>query len=624
MATRSRRSAAQHGWSLVEEARKREILDAICGIGSSSTDHPPGPVHAELDLTDRCNVACYFCNQMDVRTKEALPFDDVVGLLDEMVAGGLRSVRLSGGGDPLMYPEIVRVLDLFAERGVTVDNLTTNGARMAPEVCERLFRNGAREVVISLNAVDAPEYVRMMRVAPKVFGQVLENVRHLVALRGEAPSPAVTVQFLIDRQSYRRLPEMVVLGRSLGADRIAVNPVLEIPKGRLDEAPLLSVGDRQLVRPYLRQALEADVDDLLHLSFPWEPWNEMVDALRVELQGSVKRPDPPAPSFRADLDHCFFGWYTVAVRGTGEMYPCCMLMSPDYEPLGDLREGSFTEQWRGGGFTKLREEMREVFLRDGRVEADRMEALRPQCVTTGQCGLKTMFFRHDEDFYRELGEALDQARAREIGWRGGWRGLRRAAGILSYRVRWGIKTRWAQLGGRWFRYRCRRLPSLVVGARVHVGLQPRTSSGALDGWALVGPPGASWPHRTMGVREPIPFRRAEAVHVDRVLEVLLPEHARDFLGRVRDALADDGVLRLVAAGPSRPGEPAAVDGMARWSPAELEAELRAAGFAHVERLEYGWSRRPWLRNLEDHPAGDDTPELPATVVLEASLRAPAA
>ena len=256
-APRTPRPGSRHGWSFVEEARKREIIDALCSGAA-----PPGPTHAELDLTDRCNVACYFCNQMDVRTKDALPYDQVERLVDELVAGGLRSVRLSGGGDPLMYPEIVRVFDLLGERGVVVDNLTTNAARLGPEVAERLVRplpGGAREVMVSLNAVDQPDYHRMLRVAPKIFDTVLENVRHLVALRGEAPTPAVTVQFLVDRENYRRMAEMVALGASLGVDRIAINAVLDIPNQRLNEAPLLWPGDRELVRPFLRQALEEDL-----------------------------------------------------------------------------------------------------------------------------------------------------------------------------------------------------------------------------------------------------------------------------------------------------------------------------------------------------------------------------
>jgi len=477
--------------------------------------------------------------------------------------------------------------------------------------------------VVSLNAVDRMDYHRMMRVAPRIFDQVLENVRSLVALRGEGPIPAVTVQFLIDRESYRRLGEMYVLGRFLGADRIAVNPVLDIPNDRLAGAPLLRAGDRQQVRPYLLRALEVDRAGLLHLSFPWEEWNEMVDELRRGLSDGVGRPYPTAASFRGDLDHCFFGWYSAAIRGTGEVYPCCMLMHPAYEPLGTVRDGSFGEVWRGEGFRELRAEMREVFLKNGRLETDRPKRLRPQCVEAGRCGLKSMFFRADETFYRSLGDAMDRARRRELGSGKGWPVTRLGAEVFLYRVRWGIRTRWNRSRQRWRKLRNRRLPFLVRGARIHIGLVERSATGVRDGWVLIGPRGCTWADRTLGVGEPIPYRRAEAIHVERVLEVLLPEHARDFLGRLRDALAEGGVVRIAAVNPAlvsveEEAPPSAV-ALANWSAAELEAELRAAGFGAVEHLESGRSPRPWLQNLEDHPVGEDSPERPATLVVEAAL-----
>jgi sulfatase maturation enzyme AslB (radical SAM superfamily) len=213
--------AGSHGWAEIDTERKREIIAAIAG-GTSTR----GPVHAELDVTDRCNVACYFCNQQDVRTKEQLSIEHVRRLVDELVEGGLKSVRLSGGGDPLYHREIGEIFDHLNARGVVVDNLTTNGALLNPEVARRLIDYEAREAVISLNAVDEADYHRMMQVPPGIFHKVLANVRHLVESRSESRRPEVVVQFLLDRSNYERLPEMYELGRTLGADRISIGLVL--------------------------------------------------------------------------------------------------------------------------------------------------------------------------------------------------------------------------------------------------------------------------------------------------------------------------------------------------------------------------------------------------------------
>ena len=80
--------------------------------------------------------------------------------------------------------------------------------------------------------VDAADYARMLRVSPRIFDNVLANVRTLIRARGAASHPFVVVQFLLDRHNVARLPEMYDLGASLGVDRIAVNAVLDVPNER--------------------------------------------------------------------------------------------------------------------------------------------------------------------------------------------------------------------------------------------------------------------------------------------------------------------------------------------------------------------------------------------------------
>jgi MoaA/NifB/PqqE/SkfB family radical SAM enzyme len=473
--------AASHGWAFVTAERKRALIAAIC-----EGETPRGPLHVELDLTDRCNVACYFCNQQDVRTRQQLPLARIASLLDELVAGGLRSVRLSGGGDPLFHKEILQVLDELTARAVVVDNLTTNGALLTPAVARRLVANGCREVIFSLNAADAADYQRMMAVKPAIFDQVCANVRHLAGSRaaggpdggagdgahrpaGDLASPPaaepaphsaspllplVVVQFLIDRENVSRIPDMYRLGASLGADRLTISPVLEIPRERIDKDLLLGDGDGELMRPYLEQVLDWDREaQLLQLAFPYQEWNGILRQARFKAAGRLGPPIATAGTFREKDGQCFFGYYTATIRGNGDLYPCCMLMNPDYTPLGNALEGSFADHWQGRAFRRLRHEMRELLLRGGRMfyRPGRFETLGPQCVHAHQCGLKNMYFREDAAFYEELGRALDARRAAEVRWFGSPRQAARAAEVLAFRVYHGVRVRAGALVSRFRR-----------------------------------------------------------------------------------------------------------------------------------------------------------------------------
>lgn len=433
-----------HGWAEVSRERKREIIDAI--VANKPTR---GPVHIELDLTDRCNVACYFCNQQDLRTKESIPLPKLTDLIDELAEGGLKSVRLSGGGDPLFHRDVLNVMDHLASRNVVVDNLTTNGVALTNEVAKRLVEGKAREVIFSLNAADAADYSRMMKVKPALFDKVLENVRNLVAVRGESIYPSIVIQFLIDKQNVDRLVDMYELGRSLGPDRIAINAVLEVPLDRIDQQKLLERDDRDVARPQIEEILRRDDGvGLLQMDFAVAGWNEMLADVRHRLNTPAYNMYPTAPSFKQENGGCFFAWYTAAITGNGDIRPCCLLLNPSVKPLGNIHDGqTFAEHWNGPAFAKMRDEMRDVLLMKTRApySPKRYQILKEPCVTDGLCWLKNMYFRGDAEFYAELDEKLTAARKKEVSVLRG-REARRRAVTLFVHERPKLKAAWD-----WFR-----------------------------------------------------------------------------------------------------------------------------------------------------------------------------
>ena len=402
-----------HGWAEVSRERKREIIDAIAGNNATA-----GPVHAELDLTDRCNVACYFCNQQDLRTKESIPLPRLTDLIDELAGTGLKSVRLSGGGDPLFHKDVLNVIDHLALRNVIVDNVTTNGVALTTEVATRLVKNKAREVIFSLNAADASDYARMMKVKPALFDKVLENIRNLLAIRGDSMYPSVVMQFLLDRENVHRIVDMYELGRSLGPDRIAVNAVLEIPMDRIDHERLLTPEDRHAAEAQVEEVIRRDKDiGMLQIDFAVEGWNEMLHDVRQRVGSPAYNMYPIAKSFKNENGGCFFAWYTAAITGNGDIRPCCLLLNPKVKPLGNINDGGkFADHWNGPQFAKMREEMREVMLRKNKAQysPQKFEILKEPCVTDGLCWLKNMYFRADEEFYRELDEKMTEVRKKEL------------------------------------------------------------------------------------------------------------------------------------------------------------------------------------------------------------------
>lgn len=83
-------------------------------------------------LTDRCNHRCAFCS-VQSRDGDTLEPDVVRGYLDQLVPLGLKSVILSGGGNPILYKtktmDFNGIVDVIKSYGLEI-GLITNGMPM--------------------------------------------------------------------------------------------------------------------------------------------------------------------------------------------------------------------------------------------------------------------------------------------------------------------------------------------------------------------------------------------------------------------------------------------------------------------------------------------------------------
>ncbi|HJQ35615.1 MAG TPA: radical SAM protein [Thermoanaerobaculia bacterium] len=388
--------------------------DALIGHILNGT-RTASPTNLDIYVTDRCNVDCYFCSQIDVRTTQELPVPKLVSLLRSMAPRGLKSIRFGGGGDPLAHRQIVPILDALAETPVQLENVTTNGVGLSAEVAERLVALRCTDILISLNAASAAEYARMMQVRGRLFTKVTENIRRLRAIREHvaADAPVIIVQFLLDRANCESLGEMYALGRSLGPDIIVFNVVR--PTAHTPHELLLQDEDLERFSDDLLTVLEADREEQRVLvCFPYARWNQWLAGVAAERGFQIADGVTTAPSYSESVGRCFFGWYTAVITGAGEVFPCCALSRPGYRSLGNIHENEFESIWSGPEFDRLRHEMREVFLTDGHVRPEELQRLVRDCVAENACWLKTFTFRHDEAFYSKLKAAVERRRAGHV------------------------------------------------------------------------------------------------------------------------------------------------------------------------------------------------------------------
>ena len=413
------------GWTHLVPADKQAILRGI----ADGTAYG-GPYHVEIHPADRCNVDCFFCSTAALRGSDELPMPRFVELLGELREAGTRSLRLSGGGEPLFHRSIKAFLAAIADSGMPIENLTTNAVLLRSEVAELLARS-CDSVTVSLNTGDAESYGAMMQTNPRNFQRVVDNVSALVAQRRGrgARTPRVTLQFLVWKGNYRTLPAMYRLARQIGADSILFNGLASLPPeqhmtaAETDEMMELYEGlvsEDEYRRIACINSFEQD------LSSRVAAMNRRVGARRGSLPRRVvrflRRDDWPlaekvghlrrevrrrhhARGTRGLDSYCTIGWHSMVIRTTGAVAPCCILQGKE---LGNVYRQSVREVWHGEAYQRFRAELSRI-LRE-------REAWRPDpesdrtvdglCGTKGACPVATFYFAEDVPFVRGLAETL--------------------------------------------------------------------------------------------------------------------------------------------------------------------------------------------------------------------------
>ncbi len=94
--------------------------------------YPPRyPKSVHLYITNECNLDCEkCCYRSKFDAKKQLSFEIIISLFQEWKFYGLTSIAI-GGGEPLLHPEIVRIIQKGREMGFFMA-VTTNGTILKP------------------------------------------------------------------------------------------------------------------------------------------------------------------------------------------------------------------------------------------------------------------------------------------------------------------------------------------------------------------------------------------------------------------------------------------------------------------------------------------------------------
>ena len=154
------------------------------------------PVSLRVSVTDRCSLRCMYCTPATrvpvAPRRDVLTHDEILRVV---VAIGshyrLEQVRITGG-EPLLRPDIDRLIAMLAAAGVPDLALTTNGQQLAP-LAGRLKRVGLKRVNVSLDSLNPGTFAAITR------GGVMDRTLAGIAAAQEAGLNPVKLNMVVMR-----------------------------------------------------------------------------------------------------------------------------------------------------------------------------------------------------------------------------------------------------------------------------------------------------------------------------------------------------------------------------------------------------------------------------------------
>lgn len=315
-----------------------------------------------IEPTNACNLDCRTCMRNVWDEAPGWMSEDVFACILEGVRAfePVPTVFFGGFGEPLTHPKICAMVAQARQAGAPVE-LITNGILLTKETIQQLMEAGLDRLWVSLDGATPESYadVRLGAALP----EVIANLRCLRELRGalNSAAPRLGIAFVAMKRNIADLPELVRLGKSLGADQFSISNVLpHTPELR---AEML----------YLRSFYESDLNAsewspliaLPRLDINARTGSSLIEVLKHRHMLSIARQE-----VNAGASTCpFIEKASLSVRWDGAVSPCLALLH-DHESyldnhvrksqsfrVGSLQEKSLVDIWCDPAYEALRERL---------------------------------------------------------------------------------------------------------------------------------------------------------------------------------------------------------------------------------------------------------------------------
>src|SRR5881392_3736416 len=172
--------------------RQRELQ--MIGRGLLSTKHV---LLAHIIPTRKCNLSCGYCNEYD-DFSPPIPTETMLRRID-LLAGLKTAIVTISGGEPLLHPEIEKIIQRIRHHGM-IAGMITNGYLLTPKKIVSLNQAGLEHLQISIDNIQPDEVsLKSLKVLDKKleylaeFAEFAVNINSVIGGGIKNPEDAVKI-----------------------------------------------------------------------------------------------------------------------------------------------------------------------------------------------------------------------------------------------------------------------------------------------------------------------------------------------------------------------------------------------------------------------------------------------
>lgn len=271
------------------------------------------PVSLKICLTNLCNRTCTFCFESTANAHFAshLETQRVLTLLEEAKELGVKSIEITGGGEPTAHKDFHLILKKINELGFDY-GLVTNGTLLKDKIIEDL--QNASWIRFSINARTPEKYKEVMG---GVYREKFETDWRKIAT---FEKPVVGASFVITKDNFKEILPFTKWIKDMGFNNVRFTP----------------------------ERTETSIHPALH-----PIWDECSENLKEakKLQDkkftvfSMEDRMVSLDSVSKPFSSCYYQHFVAAVWTTGDIYPCMENRNNLESAFGNIYSNSLKEIW---------------------------------------------------------------------------------------------------------------------------------------------------------------------------------------------------------------------------------------------------------------------------------------